>query len=185
MPIIFRTVVAFMLFALPLNHSALAQELAGFDNKLTAATNKTVIIVRHAEKLPDGTRDPLLSQAGHLRAQALATKLTALAVTQAIASNYQRTQLTLQPLAKRNNIAVSIVSTTEGIEQHITQIAALVNRHNGNSVIAGHSNTVPMIITALGGPEVAPIAETDFGDYYQLTIGNAGKVSFTKEHFGI
>ena len=146
--------------------------------------DKTIIVVRHAEKLKDAGRDPSLSEAGTLRAKALADSLAQLRLSQAIASNYQRTQLTLKPIAKANNITIQIAATTDGLQAHVAQIVELVNAADGNTIIAGHSNTVPLIITALGGPQTAPLNESDYGNLFKLTITETGEVSLEKHHFG-
>ncbi|MFT5788829.1 MAG: phosphohistidine phosphatase SixA [Shewanella sp.] len=179
MPTVFKSIIAFLVLTLTLNNSALAHE----SNITDAIDSKTIIVVRHAEKLNDGTRDPQLSDKGYQQAQALAETLTALTVSQAIASNYQRTQLTLKPLAANHHISVTIVGTKDGIETHIAEIVALVDSSSGNSVIAGHSNTVPLIIKALGGPQIEALDESSYGGLYQLTIHKSGEISLEKSHF--
>jgi phosphohistidine phosphatase SixA len=180
MPTLFKAMIAFIVLTLTFNYSALA--LA--QNITDTIDSKTIIVVRHAEKLSDGSRDPLLSDVGYQQAQALAQVLTDLTVSQAIASNYHRTQLTLKPLVDAHNISLTTVSTKEGIEAHIAEIVALVQSSNGNSVIAGHSNTVPLIIKALGGPQIATLDESSYGELYQLTIHPSGEVSFEISQFG-
>lgn len=180
MPSLFKSIIAFVVLTLTFNYSALA--LA--QNVTNAIDNRTIIVVRHAEKISDGSRDPLLSNIGYRQAQALAEVLTDLTVSQGIASNYQRTQLTLKPLVNAQNISLTIASTKEGVEAHIAEIVELVQSSNGNSVIAGHSNTVPLIIKALGGPQIAALDESSYGELYQLTIQPSGKVSFEMSQFG-
>jgi hypothetical protein len=36
-------------------------------------------------------------------------------------------------------------------------------------LIVGHSNTVPEIVQALGGPAVGPIGESDYGMVFRLS----------------
>ncbi|MCL1049140.1 histidine phosphatase family protein [Shewanella abyssi] len=180
MPSVLKSTIAFIVLTFLLNNSVLAHE-----STITGvADSKTIIVVRHAEKLNDGTRDPVLSNIGYQQAQTLAEALSALTVSQAIASNYQRTQLTLKPLAATQNIEVTIASTKDGIETHIAEIVALVDSVSGNSVIAGHSNTVPLIIKALGGPQIDALDESSYGGLYQLTITPSAEVEFQVSHFG-
>lgn len=180
MTTVFKSIISFIIFSFILNHSAFASE----KNITDTIDSKTVIVVRHADKLNDSSRDPILSDAGDQQAQALAKKLTALTLSQAIASNYQRTQLTIKPTADAHNINLTIVGTQKGIETHVAKIVALVKSINGNTIIAGHSNTVPLIIAALGGPKIDDLDESSYGDLYQLIIHNSGEVSFRISHFG-
>ncbi|QQX81186.1 histidine phosphatase family protein [Shewanella sp. KX20019] len=180
MPTLLKSIIIFIVLALTFNNSASAAE----KNSIDSSESKTIIVVRHAEKLDDGTRDPVLSKIGYQQAQALAEALSALTVSQAIASNYQRTQLTLKPLAAIQNIEVSIASTKDGIETHIAEIVALVDSVSGNSVIAGHSNTVPLIIKALGGPQIEALGESSYGGLYQLTINQSAEVEIEISRFG-
>ncbi|MEZ9594858.1 histidine phosphatase family protein [Shewanella sp. 10N.261.52.F9] len=150
------------------------------DNQLM----RTVVLVRHAEKHQDGTRDPQLSAAGEQRAQALVNALTEIDLSQLIASDYQRTQLTIAPLATQLGIPITIATTKAGIDAHISEIVTLVNKHNGSSLIAGHSNTVPMLVTALGGPSIATIVEDEYGALYLLSITQDGKVDLKISHYG-
>ncbi|WP_272898574.1 histidine phosphatase family protein [Shewanella halifaxensis] len=133
---------------------------------------------------PDYSQDPQLSAAGMQRAQALAEQLASVALSQLIASDYQRTQLTLAPLAKEKALTLTVASTKSGISAHIKHIVALVKQEQGNSLIAGHSNTLPLIISALGGPNIGTISESSYGGIYQLQLKQNGKVILTQSHFG-
>lgn len=179
MKITIKTVFIFAILMFNGNDAFAAEQAT-----LNEAKSKTVIVVRHAEKLDDGTRDPLLSEAGKLRSVALINALPKLPLSQAIASNYQRTQLTLKPIAEANNIAIDIVGTADGLQDHIAQVVELVNGSDGNSIVAGHSNTVPLIISALGGAKITALKESDYGDLYLLSIKVSGEVSLEKYHFG-
>ncbi|GIU22020.1 histidine phosphatase family protein [Shewanella schlegeliana] len=145
---------------------------------------KIVVLVRHAEKRDDGTRNPVLSEAGQQRAKALIEALQQLELSQLIASNYQRTQLTLDPIANQRKLPVIIADSQFGLDAHIASIVTLVNQTSGNSLIAGHSNTVPLIIKALGGPKIPAIEESQYASLYLLSIPKEGAVSLIQTHFG-
>nr|WP_275974162.1 histidine phosphatase family protein [Shewanella pneumatophori] len=145
---------------------------------------KVVLLVRHAEKNISDNRDPKLSPTGIARSQALAKQLSQLELSQLIASDYQRTQLTLAPIAKDKALNVTIAATKSGLTAHVNNIVALVNKEPGNSLIAGHSNTLPMIISALGGPTIKKISESTFGELYQLDIKPNAEVVLSQSHFG-
>ncbi|PCC68903.1 Histidine phosphatase superfamily (branch 1) [Nannocystis exedens] len=108
----------------------------------------TAIFVRHGEKAADDPRDPSLSPAGEARAQALADLLARAGVTHLFASEYRRTQATLRPLADASDLQITVLPAAAPQEL----VAALRALPAGAvAVVAGHSNTVPALIGALGG----------------------------------
>lgn len=107
----------------------------------------TVVCVRHAEKAPDG-RDPALTPAGTERAAALARLLGHAGVTHVFASEFRRTRATVAPLAAAAGLTVTVVPAGDPA----AQVAALEALPAGAvAVVAGHSNTVPGLVAALGG----------------------------------
>ena len=177
------TMLGLLLFTLSLVSAAQPIGSRIIDAKGIPPT-KTVVLVRHAEKIEDGSRNPILSQAGQQRALALTDALTQLELSQLIASNYQRTQLTLDPIANQRALPVIIADTQFGVAAHVASIVTLVHQTAGNSLIAGHSNTVPLIIKALGGPSLPTIDEAQYGVLYQLSISESGEVSLSQTNFG-
>ncbi|RFF29530.1 SixA phosphatase family protein [Wenzhouxiangella sediminis] len=144
----------------------------------TAVAEATgVVIVRHAEKADDGSRDPELTRAGRQRAESLANALGHARVSELIASQYRRTRQTLAVLARRRGLDVSVVPAESGaIEDHIEAIVEKVKESSaeGLIVIAGHSNTVPLIVEALSGSVVSPIGESDYDRLYLLVPSASG-----------
>lgn len=141
---------------------------------------RTVIVVRHGEKDPAGdARDPSLSPAGSLRAKALAHLLGPARVTHLFASEFRRTQETLAPLAEQSGRKVSIVPARE-TDRLLAEIAALPG--GSVCVIAGHSNTVPKIVSALGteignlveSSSGKAIPEDEFGRLFVITLPQSG-----------
>lgn len=127
-----------------------------------------VLIVRHAEKADEqGASNPGLSDMGQDRAlvlEQIAMQENAVAV---FASEYQRTIQTVQPIAATLDQAVNIVSAR--YPQQLAQ--KILTEFRGKTVVvAGHSNTVPWIISALGGPAIDPIADEEFDKLYYLLI---------------
>lgn len=118
-----------------------------------------VILVRHAEKATDDTKDPSLSRAGMERAEDLARVLGDAGVTHLFASEYRRTRDTLAPLASSLGKKVREVSAADPDEL----VAAIRGLPAGSiAVVAGHSNTVPHIVDLLGG-QVSGLVDTDQG----------------------
>lgn len=148
-----------------------------------AADTKLVVLVRHAEKLPDG-QDPSLSSAGYQRANALAEALNDSPLQLLLATQFNRTQQTLAPIAQQRNLTVQVVPAKKPIQSHIQAIVERVNQAQGNVLIAGHSNTVPLIIKALGGQDVTDIAENDYDNLYILSITPGHPASLISTRYG-
>lgn len=136
-----------------------------------------IVVVRHAEKAPDASNDPELSEAGRQRAAALAEALSGARISALLSSHYQRTRQTLAPLAARHGLDIIEVPARSGeMEAHIEAVVDAVGRTKGGgiAVIAGHSNTVPGIVEALSGQQVAPLDESHYDRLYILIPGDDG-----------
>lgn len=108
----------------------------------------TVFLVRHAEKGDDDPRDPGLSPVGEGRARALAGMLAQAGVTHLFASEFRRTQATLRPLATAAGREIVVFPAADPA----ALVAAIEALPAGSvAVVAGHSNTVPALVTAIGG----------------------------------
>jgi phosphohistidine phosphatase SixA len=113
----------------------------------------SAILLRHAEKeapadpKAPADADPALSRAGKERAGALGRLLARAGATHLFASEYRRTRETLVPLAEARSLEIEILPAAE--------LKRLVNRlrtlpAGSVSVVAGHSNTIPVVAQALG-----------------------------------
>ncbi len=108
----------------------------------------TVILVRHGEKADDDPRDPGLSPAGAARARTLARLLAEAGVTHLFSSELRRTRATLAPLAGATGREPTIIPAAD----RAALLAAISALPAGSvAVIAGHSNTLPALVTGLGG----------------------------------
>ena len=139
----------------------------------TAAAQQTVILVRHAERADGGAgtsmtgapADPLLSVAGEARAAKLATVLADAGIKGIYTSEFKRTQDTAKPLASKLGLTIEVVPSKDA-----AGLAAKIKAaHPRDSVlIIGHSNTIPELIRAFGGPEIK-IADDEYSGIYILT----------------
>jgi broad specificity phosphatase PhoE len=114
-----------------------------------------------------------LSAAGVARAQALASALRDSRVTAIVTTQLRRTRATALPLA----IALGLTPETVPIEHgevpaHADAVAAAVRRHAGGVVlVVGHSNTIPAILAALGGPRLPDICDAAYSNLFILQLG--------------
>lgn len=134
------------------------------------AQSTTVIVVRHAEKMDD-SGDPLLSEAGSARAIALADALEHANLGAVLTTQYQRTRLTGAVAAERAGVTAQVIPAANPMQGHLDALKEAVQANAGRTVlIVGHSNTVPLIVRALGGPDVGGIEESEYGDMFVLTL---------------
>ena len=146
------------------------------------ADSTTVIVIRHAEKVLDGTPDPGLTAAGSARAELLARlfgdpkgpgNLTAIYTSPA-----RRAQLTVAPLAQRLGLAPIVVSSAD---PKALARRVLREQAGGRILIVAHSDTVPEIVSVLSGvSDVPPIADTDYGTLYVVSVPLAGRASLLR-----
>ncbi|HEX7720778.1 MAG TPA: phosphoglycerate mutase family protein [Pyrinomonadaceae bacterium] len=142
----------------------------------------TIILIRHAEKIIDPNNpDVDLSAAGQARAQEIARVFGDAGINAIYATQYKRTQETVKPLSDKTGAPVTIVNS-KGTADLLAQIRA---QHSGQTIfIAGHNNTVPEIIEALGGPKYPTIPETEYDNLYVVTVYRTGKAKVVKMKYG-
>ena len=173
----FRTVLVFsMLFAV-LGAVVVLAYFATFRRPVT-----TVIMIRHAEKVIDPNNpDVDLSPAGQARAQELVRMFGDAGINAIYATQYKRTQQTVKPLADRLGLPINQVNSKNTADL-VAQIHA---QHAGQVIfVAGHNNTVPEIIAALGGPTYPTIPETEYDNLYIVTVYRTGKAKVVKLKYG-
>jgi len=143
-----------------------------------------LILVRHAEKTAGGP-DPNLSPEGRDRAAALAHVLADVEIDALYASQFQRTRLTLQPLSDRIDVAIVTDRISGEVESWAAAFARrLLDVHRGRTVVvAGHSNTVPVLARALGAVSVPDLNDSDYDDLFWI-IRSGDRVEFVHQHYG-
>jgi phosphohistidine phosphatase SixA len=179
-----RPLAALLLGALALLglRAAIAPEApaaAGQEPRAERTAPVAVVLVRHAEKADEPADDPGLSAAGRDRARALARLCAPAGVTHLYASEFRRTQETLAPLSERTGVAVETRSARDP-GALARELAALPG--GSVAVVAGHSNTVPALVEALGGtargaergPTGAVLREEQYDRLFVVTLPAGG-----------
>lgn len=172
-----RTIVVFsMLFAV-LGAVVVFAYFATFNRPVT-----TVIVVRHAEKnIEPNNPDPDLSPAGQTRAQELARVVGSMPIDAVYATNFKRTQETVKPTAEKLGKSTIVIDA----KQTSDLINRIVTANRGQTIlVAGHSNTVPEIIKALGGESVPEIPDSEYDNLFIVTIYKFGRAKVVKLKFG-
>lgn len=110
------------------------------------AQQQTFILVRHAEKVADGSKDPALTELGEKRARMLAELLQNEKIDSVLSTDYKRTRATVQALAEQQNKTVGLYAP---MQQGQMLEGLKATGKEGTFVIAGHSNTVPHLVNYL------------------------------------
>lgn len=143
-----------------------AKPVAG-EKAAPAAKATTIYLVRHAEKAgPSG--DVELSEAGLKRAECLARTLADAELQAIYTTEYKRTKATAAPAAAKASVTPTVVP---GADTKRLVAALLQEAAGSNVLVVGHSNTVPMIIEALGAGKVA-IKDEEYDHLYVVTLLN-------------
>lgn len=137
-------------------------------------TPHSVVLVRHAEKAVGQGHDPELSVEGRARALRLATLLGKIAATRLVATEFKRTQQTLEPLSERIHEPVEVRSAaqTNDLVRELRDAAP-----GSTTVVATHANVLPMIVRELGGGQLrgldkdGTLDDNDYGRVLVLTVG--------------
>ncbi len=142
-------------------------------------TNTTVVyLTRHAEKAKSPGRNPELAPKGKQRAKALADKLADIKFDQIYSTPYHRTKMTAGPIAEQQKLEI----TEYNVPANLLASKILKLHDKQNTLVVGHSNTVPKLIQALGVDEKVYIGHEQYGDLFIIEIKN-GKSSLTKTNF--
>jgi broad specificity phosphatase PhoE len=106
----------------------------------------TVVLLRHAERVGKFANMGL-TRDGRRRAEALVAELAPMKPLALYASNYRRTQLTLEPLSRQLGLPIRMRNRMPPDE-----LAAEILREfqSGTVVVCAHSDTVSLLAGALG-----------------------------------
>ncbi len=134
--------------------------------------NKTIVLVRHAEKavVPPTEPDPHLSSEGEERAKRLMKAVARKYKPHEIfATNYKRTRLTAEPTAKKRGKQVQ----TYDPSKHADLVAQIMASKTDHYLIVGHSNTIPALANLLAKKELfRNLLEIEYGVYWVIRMKN-------------
>ena len=91
----------------------------------------------------------------------------------------------IEAVAKQTGVTPQLISMEGGSAGHIAAVAKAVQAAKGVVLVVGHSNTVPAIIKALGGPTLPDICDATYGHFFVLVPARDGQpAALTISHFG-
>lgn len=145
----------------------------------------TVIVLRHAEKAAAPADNPPLTAQGGVRADELARVLRDAGVTAIYSTPYARTLDTARPLA--NALGLPITETpipNRNVAAYGDSIAARVRREGGVIVVVGHSNTMGVVIKALGGPDIGEVTDHEYDHLFVVTVQDGQPARLVRAQYG-
>ncbi len=145
----------------------------------TARGGATVIVLRHAEKSAEPVSDPPLSVEGIARAARLANLLGGAQAQGRPAaifiSDTRRSAETAAPLAARLGLAPQVIAKGEPVA---TARRVLADQPHGTSVVIGHANTLPLLVSELTrGRFTVPADESTYDAIYVINRPAIGPAS--------
>lgn len=137
--------------------------------EVSAQGDKTIVLVRHAER--DGTTtaggDPELSAEGRARAIRLMHAIKKYKPHEIFSTNYKRTRLTAEPIANSRKKQIQTYDPTKQTEL-VEKIMASKTDHY---LIVGHSNTIPPLANLLAKKEIfRNLLETEYGVFWVIRM---------------
>lgn len=140
---------------------------------------KTVVLVRHAEKV-DESKDAALSEAGLARAERLQKMLSSIPFDAAYTTPYQRTRNTISRIAEDYRLSMQEYSP-DTLWQFSRRI---IQAPETRIIISGHSNSTPALVNHWLGKEVyPPIEHADYSRIYLVTLQGEKVLSHVVLHF--
>ncbi len=151
----------------PLSHrwgiAIAASLLAGILQAGEACADKTVNLVRHAEKDLTDPTDPALTADGQGRASRLRDILADAGLTKIITSELRRTKETAEPTAAKTGITPRVIPRAE--REHLLEALRGANEDEVILVVS-HSSELPGILAGLGYARAGIVNESDYGNIF-------------------
>ena len=127
---------------------------------VTFAQDKTIILIRHAEKADATSQDPELSDVGRERARRLMDVIGRYKPGAFYSTNFKRTRDTVAPFAAKRKKQVETYDARKPNELIDSIMKSKVKRH----LVSGHSNTIPGLANALGKKDLFKnLDESEYG----------------------
>jgi len=126
------------------------------------ASSYSIYLVHHTEKLND-SKNTALTACEQFRAKQLASLLSPTNITQIYSTHHQRTMQTAMPLANQQKVAIKNYNP-----KYLEQLSLRLQHHKANTLVVGHSNTIPRLISLLTKKTVELLPEQNYQQLYQV-----------------
>ena len=152
--------------------------LAVFSSVVFAASaDQTVYLVRHAEKVTDGSADPALTVAGAKRAATFAHYFENKGLKAVYSSDTVRTRDTAAPTAKHYGQEIILYDPRD-----MEAIAKIAKARGDTILIVGHSNTTAVLVNLLAGGDLPNLKDHHYDRIYIVTLRDDGTSNVNIEH---
>ncbi len=138
----------------------------------------TVILLRHAERASTPANDPPLTPAGEARARDLAGAVGTARVSAIFTTQFRRSVQTAQPLADQLSLTPVVLTVDPAnVEAYVQELVTRIRLL---------PNTIPLIVTALGGPTIPPVLESEFDKLFVIEAPKrSGKARVVQARYGL
>jgi phosphohistidine phosphatase SixA len=103
-----------------------------------------------------------------------------------ITSHYERTRKTAEPVAAARRLEPVVLQAGTDTVAHVREVTAAVRRQPAGGVVlvVGHTNTIPPIIAALGGPQLPDICDGQYARLFTLVLASGGSPRLIQSTYG-
>lgn len=142
-----------------------------------AAPATVVYLIRHAEKVKDGSADPGLDAKGQKRAENLVARFAGAKLQQIHTTDFARTRNTVAPLARAQGLLAKTYNPRD-----LRGLAMSIRAAGGRHLVVGHSNTTPALAKLLSGADAGPAIDepTEYDRIYVITMDGRGTSSLVR-----
>jgi phosphohistidine phosphatase SixA len=139
----------------------------------------TVLLVRHADvdSITGAPDSEPLNVNGQKRAETLAQIAGPLRVDAIFTSAAVRTKETARPLAAKLGLVAQVATANLATQLGSGVVGKVV-------LVVGHSNTVPQLIQALGGPASPTIVPSQFDNLFIVAVTGPGQAKMVRLKYG-
>jgi len=134
---------------------------------IDAVNSYELYLIRHAEKQPDGSRDPVLTEVGKQRSVQLAQWFQDKKLKDIWSSDYYRTRDTATPLLLQTGLKLSLYDPGD----QTALVKNLLDRKH-NALVIGHSNTIPALARLLCQCTIADMSEAEHDRLIVITVAD-------------
>ena len=136
-----------------------------------ASAQEAIYVVRHAERA-DQSADAVLSTEGVGRAYRLRDLLHDAGITSIFTSELRRTIDTAKPLADASHVTATRVAADDppALAAKVTGVGP-----RDRVLVVGHSNTVPVLLRALGVDAAINIPDDEYDNLFIVVPQKAGR----------
>ena len=135
----------------------------------------TIYLIRHSEKdlVSENPSDPPLTKCGIKRTDYLRSFFEDIDIESVYSTNYIRTKNTAMPIASLKKTRIQYYES-----DYPKVFSEFLLDSKQNSLVVGHSNTIPILAGLLSKEDVVPIDEKTYNRIYKVVISKGKRKLF-------